>query len=39
MESVMDELGSTGSESKKVSGCCREVNEISESTKCGQFLD
>jgi hypothetical protein len=39
LENVRDELDSTGSESKKVSGYCREVIEISDTSRCGQFLD
>ena len=39
MESVKDELVSTDSESKKVTGCCGGVKEISGTARCGQFID
>jgi hypothetical protein len=39
MENVRDELALTGLESKEVAGFCRAFNEISEATRCGQFLE
>jgi hypothetical protein len=39
MESVRDELDSTGSESKNATEFCTAVNEISDATICGKFLD